>query len=379
VDAIKKKYGFSGIPITHNGQLGGKLVGIVTSRDLDFLTDRGDRKLETVMTKDLTVAKETNSLEEANIILKSCKRAKLPIVNDNFELVALMSRSDLLKNRAYPLASKDKTNKQLLVGAAIGTRPDDKKRAAALVKAGVDVIVIDSSQGDSVYQLDMVRWLKENFPRLDVIGGNVVTQKQAQHLIESGVDGLRVGMGVGSICTTQEVCAVGRPQGTAVWSVAEYASKYGVPIIADGGIANTGHIIKALSLGASSVMMGSMLAGTEEAPGDYFFQDGVRLKKYRGMGSIEAMMQGSAKRYFSEQQTIKVAQGVSGTVVDKGKIDRYIPYLTQSVCHGLQDLGATDLEKLQQQRVDKTLRFQLRTFAGVREGGVHDLHSYSKH
>jgi len=285
----------------------------------------------------------------------------------------LISRSDLLKNRAYPLASKDKTNKQLLVGATIGTKEEDKIRAAALIKAGVDVLVIDSRQGDTTFQAEMIRWLKKNYPKTDVIGGNVVTQRQALNLIAAGADALRVGMGVGSVSTTQEVRAVGRPQGTAVYCVSQYASKYGIPVIADGGIANTGHIIKALALGASTVMMGSMLAGTEEAPGDYFYQEGIRLKKYRGLGSKEVL------QARVDAQQITVARGVSGSVVDKGQIDKYVPYLLQSIRHGFQDLGVRDLEALNKKRHDRTLRIQLRTFAGVREGGVHDLHSYSKH
>jgi len=323
------------------------------------------------MTKELTVAKESLSLEEANIILTRSKNAKLPIVNDQFELVALISRSDLLKNRAFPLASKDSKG-QLLVGAAIGTKDEDRKRAEALVKAGVDVLVIDSRQGDSSFQISMIRWLKKQYPTIEVIGGNVVTQRQALNLIKAGVDGLRVGMGVGSVSTTQEVRAVGRPQASAVWSVAHYASKYGIPVIADGGIANTGHIIKALSVGAGTVMMGSLLAGTEEAHGEYFYQDGVRLKKYRGIGSSE-----SIRKRTSED--IIVARGVSGMVVDKGHVEKYVPYLVQSLRHGLQDLGVKDLISLAQARNNQTVRVQLRTFAGVREGGVHDLHSYQKH
>lgn len=394
VDCIKKKYGYSSVPITTTGALGGKLVGIVTSRDIDFITDR-HVALSEVMTTDLIVGHEPLDLTEANEIMRKSKKGKLPIVNDNFELVALVSRNDLKKNREYPLASKD-ANKQLLVGAALSTREGEIERAKALLQVGADVLVIDSSQGDSVFQVDLVKRLKSAYPDTQIIGGNVVTARQAKSLVDAGVDALRVGMGSGSICTTQVVCAVGRAQATAVYHVSKYAKEVAdVPCIADGGIQNSGQVVKALALGASTVMVGSLLAATEEAPGAYYFHNGSRVKSYRGMGSVEAMRAasstggktradgsasptspatgGSAARYFADKQKIRVAQGVTGCLVDKGSIRNLIPYVMQGVKHGFQDAGVASVQALHEQLYAGQVRFDVRSAAAQREGNVHNL------
>lgn len=376
IDEIKEKYGFSGIPITEDGTFNTKLVGIVTNRDIDFEPNR-QLPLGKVMTTNLITGRVGISLKEANNILKASKKGKLPIVDNEGRLVALVSRSDLIKNKDFPDASKD-FNKRLRVAAAVSTLPESRDRVAALSDAGVDAIVIDSAQGYSIYQLEMIQFIKSNFKHLDVIGGNVVTKYQAKALLDAGVDGLRIGMGPGSICITQETMAVGRAQATAVYKTAQVARAYNIPVIADGGITSIGDIAIALAIGASTCMMGAMFAGTNEAPGEYFYENGIRLKKYRGMASLEAMKAGGDKRYFSESQKIKVAQGVSGAVVDKGSVNNFVPYLVQGLRQAFQDMGYKSIPELHEALYSGKLRFERRTEAAQIQGSVHSLYSYTK-
>ncbi|KMZ67111.1 IMP dehydrogenase [Zostera marina] len=365
--------------VTETGGAKSKLVGVVL------------KSVWTEVTKELAVGKYMNLIthsvpaeydfEQVAGFLAGKGLDRVGVVSEETgEVVTMITKEDVERINSFPklgLPSIGRDGK-LLVGAAIGTREDDKIRLEHLVAAGADVIVLDSSQGNSKYQIDMVKYIKKTFPDLDVIGGNVVTMGQAENLIESGVDGLRVGMGSGSICTTQEVCAVGRGQATAVYKVASIAEKSGIPIIADGGISNSGHIVKALALGASTVMMGSFLAGSSEAPGVYEYQNGQRTKKYRGMGSLEAMTQGSDARYLGDNLKLKIAQGVVGAVADKGSVLKFVPYTMQAVKQGMQDFGASSLPEARRLLRSGGLRLEVRTGASQIEGGVHGLVSYDK-
>jgi len=330
---------------------------------------------------------------------QNSKKGYLPIVDEQGNLRALTTRTDMRKNRDFPLASKDKEGR-LLVGASVPAGPKDSPadfdRVRELHKAGCNILILEASNGSNDCLLDLLRFAKSEFPNLDVIVGNVVRHSQAKALLEAGADGLRIGMGAGSVSTTQLVKAVGRPQLSSIYACAKLAHSYGVPAIADGGIKNTGCIIKALAVGADVVMMGSLLAGVEESPGEYFFQDGMRLKHYRGTSSSSSLSARASKnhpasprryggnsplrvgREHAADSSIRVASGVSGAVVDKGPLQRYLPYLAQSVRHGLQDMGTRSLVEMWARLYDGSLRFELRSPSAQREGGVHDLHSFQQ-
>jgi IMP dehydrogenase len=293
----------------------------------------------------------------------------------------LICRKDVVKTKTYPLATKNPKTGQLRVGAAVSTHPNDRARIDALVDAGVDVLVIDSSQGNSYFQEETIDYIRQNHgDSIDIIGGNVVTPEQAKTLIQRGVDGLRVGMSSGSICTTSSVTGVGRGQGSAIYHVSRVASEAGIPIIADGGISNTSHIVKAFVLGASAVMMGSMLAACDESPGEFFYKDNVRLKRYRGMGSKPLdrgkTAENVASRYLDNPQNnldkVFVAQGVIGSVISKGSLDSYFPYIAKAVKHGMQNIGSQSVSDLYM----FPPRVELRTLAALKEGGIHDLFSH---
>ncbi|KAL5726201.1 IMP dehydrogenase [Ranunculus cassubicifolius] len=367
--------------VTKSGDSKSKLLGVVSKSDWENLSDK-DVSVVNYMSEIPVFAPSNCSFEQAAAFLAAKKLDYLPLVNEvDGEIVDVVTAADVERIRSFPKSGFPSLGKdgKFMVGAAIGTREQEKERLEHLVKAGANVVVLDSSQGNSIYQLEMIKYVKKTYPDLDVIGGNIVTAYQAQNLIQAGADGLRVGMGSGSICTTQEVCAVGRGQATAIYKVSSIAANSGVPVIADGGIANSGHIVKALVLGASTVMMGSFLAGSNEAPGVYEkTKDGHRIKKYRGMGSLEAMTKGSDARYLGDTSKLKVAQGVVGAVTDKGSVLKFIPYTMQAVKQGFQDLGASSVESGHSLLKSSVLRLEVRTGAAQKEGGVHDLYNFEK-
>jgi IMP dehydrogenase len=363
---IMKKYRISGVPITKNG----KLVGILTNRDLRF-EKRLAEKISMVMTKDrlITVPVGT-TLEASKEILHKNRIEKLLVVDEQNNLKGLITIKDIEKIRKYPNSCKDPLGR-LRVGAAIGPGKDREARTEALIKAGVDVLVIDTAHGHSRDVLEAVQDTKENFPDCQLIGGNVATQEGAMDLIKAGVDAVKVGVGPGSICTTRVIAGVGIPQLSAIMETSEVSERNGVPVIADGGIKFSGDITKAIAAGARSVMIGNLFAGTDESPGEIVLYQGRSYKVYRGMGSIEAMKEGSKDRYFQEDvesETKLVPEGIEGRVPYRGALSYDIQQLIGGMKAGMGYLGVRNIQELQQKA-----RFIRITSSGLKESHVHDV------
>lgn len=363
---IMKKYRISGVPITKNG----KLVGILTNRDLRF-EKRLDAEIATVMTKDrlITVPVGT-TLEESKEILHKNRIEKLLVVDDQNNLKGLITIKDIEKMRKYPNSCKDRLGR-LRVGAAIGIGEDREARTEALINAGVDVLVIDTAHGHAKDVLDAVLDTKENFPDCQLIAGNVATKEGTLDLIKSGADAVKIGVGPGSICTTRVVAGVGIPQLSAILETTEISARYDIPIIADGGIKFSGDIAKALAAGSSSVMIGNLFAGTDESPGEIVLYQGRSYKVYRGMGSLEAMKEGSRDRYFQgdvESETKLVPEGIEGRVPYRGALSLCIQQLIGGLKAGMGYVGAANIQELRQKA-----KFVRITSSGLRESHVHDV------
>ena len=361
---LMAKFRISGVPITENG----KLVGIITNRDLKFETDFTKKIKESMTSENLITAKVGITLDEAKKILAKARKEKLPIVDDDFNLRGLITIKDIEKQIKYPLSAKDAQGR-LLCGAAVGITANVLDRVDALVKAHVDVVVLDSAHGHSVNVLNCVKMIKEKYPELPVIAGNVATGEATRDLIKAGADAVKVGIGPGSICTTRVVAGIGVPQVSAVMNCYEVAKEYGVPIIADGGIKYSGDMTKAIAAGANVCMMGSIFAGCDESPGTFELYQGRKYKVYRGMGSIAAMENGSKDRYFQSNAKKLVPEGVEGRVAYKGSVEDTVFQLMGGLRAGMGYCGTSTIEALKENG-----RFVKISAASLKESHPHDIH-----
>ena len=361
---LMAKYKISGLPVVDTDN---KLIGIITNRDVKY-QENLSAKVEVLMTKEnlITSDKSTN-LEQAKEILLKNRIEKLPIVDSENHLVGLITIKDIDNQLEYPQANKDQ-NGRLIVGAGVGVGDDTMTRVAALVEAGVDIIAVDSAHGHSKGVLDKITEIRNAFPDLDIVGGNIVTADAAEALIKAGANVLKVGVGPGSICTTRVVAGVGVPQLSAIYNVYEKAKEYNVAVIADGGIKLSGDIVKAIASGAGAVMLGSLLAGTEEAPGEEIIFQGRKFKSYQGMGSLSAMKRGGKERYFQSEAKKFVPEGIEGRVPYKGKLEDVIFQLTGGIRAGMGYCGTKDIETLQ-----KEGKMVMITGSGLKESHPHDV------